>query len=80
VYWLALYLDNKPFLVIALAIAFVALVLAFESFRGLRYGSRLFFAPEAFATLGKPVAADQEKQSNSISRYRSEGTRNSEVV
>jgi hypothetical protein len=36
VYWLALYLDNKPFLVIALAIAFVALVLAFESFRGLR--------------------------------------------
>ena len=39
-------MDNKPFLVIVLGIAFVTLVLPFDSFRGLREHSRSLFSIE----------------------------------
>ena len=74
-------MDNKPFLVIVLDIAFVALVLPFDSFRGLREQTRsLFFGLEAVTELGRPSTGTKRGKAISISRFSSEGTRNSEVV
>jgi hypothetical protein len=58
-------MDNKPFLVIVLGIAFVALVLPFDSFRGLR---QQFAAPFCRARgcleVWETIPRDQERQSN----------------
>ena len=58
-------LDNKPFPVIGLRIAFVALVLPFDSFRGLRQQFAAFFC-RAGGCLGawETRPRDQERQSN----------------
>jgi len=57
--------DNKPFPVIVLDIAFVALVLPFDSFRGLREQTRSPFF-RAGGSLGgwETKDRDQERQSN----------------
>ena len=48
--------DNKPFIVIVLGIAFVALVLPFDSFRGLREQIAALF----YGARGNPKAQETE--------------------
>ena len=58
-------MDNKPFLVIVLGIAFVALVLPFDSFRGLREQTRSpFFRARGSQDTRETGGTDQERQSN----------------
>ncbi len=58
-------MDNKPFLVIVLDIAFVALVLPFDSFRGLREQTRSpFFRAGGSRGGWETNDRDQEGQSN----------------
>ena len=57
--------DNKPLLVITLGIAFVALVLPFDSFRGLREtNSWPFFSGGGSHSSRETGGSEQERQSN----------------
>ena len=57
--------GQKPFLVLVLGIAFVALVLPFDSFRGLRASTRgPFFRAEESGRPGQP--GDRTKRGKAI--------------
>jgi hypothetical protein len=58
-------MDNKPLCVIVLGIAFVALVLPFDSFRGLREQTRgPFFRAGGSHSSRETGGSEQEGQSN----------------